>query len=157
MNQIEPEDMTSDAEITQPQAATTTTTSGFVKPPYSFKGTELFPYTYGYELLFNQVRDPEDTGLYTWLAFVFLLLKQGTESAQDHRKRSVTIAWRVASFREALAEWMDNTGPFSPDDKLEAKRIYEDNMKAAIESSMEPVPGKGARTSQKKTHRKKQP
>ncbi len=129
----------------------------FTRPAYQFKGSELLPFTYGYELLFNQVRDAEDTGLFTWLAFVFLLSKRNGETPDDHRKWAIGIAWRVAGFREALVQWMDDHGPFTNEDKLEAKRIYEESLKSAMETAVEAVPGKGARSPQKKTHRRKQP
>ncbi len=128
----------------------------FTRPSYNFKGAELLPFTYGYELLFNQVRDAEDTGLFTWLAFVFLLSKRNGENPDEHRKWAIGIAWKVASFREALVQWMDEHGPFTDQDKLEAKRIYDESLKAAMETAVEAVPGKGARGPQKKTRRRKQ-
>src|SRR6266496_3975918 len=106
MNQTETkteEDMTEDSELTvfnptekeHPK-------SEFTRPEYEFKGVKLFPFTYGYELLFNQVRDPEDTGLFTWLAFVFLLrLRNGSETCQDHRKWAIGLCLRIESFRSA--------------------------------------------------------
>ncbi len=149
-----PENMESVDSIT----GTVTETMGaerseFTRPAHQFRGSELLPFTYGYELLFNQVRDPEDTGLFTWLAFVFLLSRRNGENADAHRKWAINSCWRVASFREELIKWMDQTGPFTNNDKLEAKRIYEESMKAIIETAVEVVPGKGARSSQKKMHR----
>ncbi len=149
------EDLTPDDEIASPLSVVEKPKSEFTRPTYSFKGAELFPFTYGYELLFNQVRDAEDTGLYTWLAFVFLLSKKGDQSQIDHRQWAVSIAWNVKMFREALTRWMDQNGPFTNEDKLEAKRIYEESMKAAAETSVEVIPDR-KRPSQKKTrHRKK--
>ncbi len=149
------EDLTPDEEIAAPLSVVEKPKSEFTRPRYSFKGNELVPYTYGYELLFNQVRDQEDTGLYTWLAFVFLLWPKDPSNPEQHRKLAIQAAWRVADFREALLTWMDLNGPFTNEDKLEAKRIYEENMKAAAETSVEVVPDR-KRPSQKKTrHRKK--
>lgn len=149
------EDQTSDSELLH-TADVVKSVNEFTRPAYQFKGAELLPFTYGYELLFNQVRDPEDTGLFTWFAFVFLLSKRNGENPDDHRKWAIGIAWRVASFREELTKWMDQRGPFTNEDKIEAKRIYDESMKALTESAVEAVPGKGAR-SQKKTVRRKQP
>lgn len=128
--------------------------SEFTRPAYSFKGVELFPFTYGYELLFNQVRDAEDTGLYTWLAFVYLLCPMNDETIDKHRSRMIQLCWKVADFRNELTRWMDHWGPFTTDNKIEAKRIYEENMKAIADSIVEPVPVRG-KTSQKKTSRQK--
>jgi hypothetical protein len=155
MNQIA-EDTTQDSELEAPVSIVEKPKSEFVRPTYSFKGEELFPFTYGYELLFNQVRDAEDTGLFTWLAFVFLLRKnEPKETEFAHRKWAISIAWKVNDFRMALTSWMDSDGPFSTEDKIEAKRIYEENMKAASETSVEVVPDR-KRSSQKKTaHPKK--
>ena len=131
--------------------------SEFTRPAYSFKGNELFPFTYGYELLFNQVRDAEDTGLYTWLAFVYLLYRKtrgdSQESESEHRKWAISIAWRVETFREALTAWVDAIGPITTEDKIEAKRIYEENMKAIADATVEPTPVRGK--AQKKTSRQK--
>lgn len=152
MNQIE--DQTSDAALLGPEPPKPR--SEFTRPAYQFKGMELFPFTYGYELLFNQVRDAEDTGLFTWMAFVFLLMKRNGETPDEHRKWAINIAWRVAGFREALIQWMDEHGPFTNEDKLEAKRIYDESLKAVSETTVNPIPGKGARTTEKKTRPKKQ-
>jgi hypothetical protein len=153
------EDQTSDEDLTNPlhpSNAPTIQRSEFTRPAYTFKGVELFRFTYGYELLFNQVRDPEDTGLFTWFAFVFLLHKNVTgETSDEHRKWAIELAWKVEKFRSTLLDWMDHHGPFSNADKLEAKRIYEENMKAAVESAAEPVPDRNARRSQKKTRQRK--
>ena len=152
MNQIA-EDMTSDEEITL--SVVEPTKSELVRPEYSFKGNELFPYTYGYELLFNQIRDAEDTGLFTWLAFVYLLRKhEPNESEELHRKWAIKLAWKVEEFRLSLAAWMDAIGPFTTEDKLEAKRIYEENMKAITETTVEAIPDR-KRQAQKKTSRQK--
>lgn len=148
------EDQTSDSELLHTNDIVKAVNE-FTRPAYQFKGYELLPFTYGYELLFNQVRDAEDTGLFTWMAFVFLLSKRNGENPDEHRKWAIGIAWKVASFREALVQWMDEHGPFTDADKLEAKRIYEESLKAAMETTVEAVPEKGAR-SQKKTHRPKQ-
>ncbi len=157
------EDLTPDEEIAAPLSVVEKPKSEFTRPTYSFKGAELFPFTYGYELLFNQVRDPEDTGLYTWLGFIYLLLKRKVdgekglrdETTDEHRAWAIGIAWRVSVFRDALVTWMDENGPFMTEDKIEAKRIYEENMKAAAETSVEVVPDR-KRSSQKKTaHPKK--
>ncbi len=154
-DQIGLEDTSQDSELEAPISIVEKPKSEFVRPTYSFKGTELFPFTYGYELLFNQVRDAEDTGLFTWLAFVYLLLKRSLqEQEQDHRKWAIRVCWKVEDFRLSLANWMDGFGPFSTEDKIEAKRIYEENMKAAAETSVEVVPDR-KRTSQKKTQRQK--
>lgn len=154
MNQIQ-EDMTQDDEIASPLSVVEKPKSEFLRPPYSFKGMELFPFTYGYELLFNQVRDPEDTGLFTWLAFVYLLRKrQKKETSEQHREWAITLAWKVQNFRRDLMDWMDMEGPFTMEDKLEAKRIYDESMKAAADSLVEPVPVRG-KTTQKKTFRRK--
>lgn len=158
MNQIA-EDQTTDDEIAMPKRGGELhiSRSEFTRPSYSFKGVELFPFTYGYELLFNQVRDAEDTGLYTWFAFVFLLLRRGKEETSNiHKAWAISTAWKVDNFRTALTDWMDENGPFTNEDKLEAKRIYEENMKAIADTTVEPVPVRG-KTSQKKTsHQKKQ-
>src|SRR5258705_7745999 len=117
------EDMTSDEEISGlgNLAVVEKPKSEFVRPDYSFKGAELFPFTYGYEILFNQVRDAEDTGLFTWMAFVFLLRQRSkNEDPITHRKWAIGLAWKVETFRLALIEWMDDYGPFSIEDKIEA-------------------------------------
>jgi len=151
MNQIA-EDITPDDEITL--SVVEAPKSEFVRPEYTFKGNTLFPYTYGYELLFNQVRDAEDTGLFTWLAFVYLLRKhEPDETEEAHRKWAVKICWKVEDFRLALSSWMDVHGPFTTDDKIEAKRIYEENMKAIADSQVEPIPDR--KRAQKKTSRAK--
>ncbi len=150
------EDLTPDEEIAAPLSVVEKPKSEFTRPTYSFKGADLFPFTYGYELLFNQVRDPEDTGLYTWLAFVFLLRQNGGESSELHRKWAIDLAWKVSTFRDALMRWMDNEGPFTTEDKIEAKRIYEESMKAAAETSVEAVPDR-KRSVQKKTRHQKKP
>jgi len=154
MNQTA-EDLMTDDEITAGLSVVQPTKSEFVRPAYMFKGNELFPYTYGYELLFNQVRDAEDTGLFTWLAFVYLLRKhEPDESEELHRKWAIKLAWKVEEFRLSLAAWMDVIGPFTNEDKLEAKRIYEENMKAIAETTVEAVPTRG-RQAQKKTSRRR--
>ncbi len=151
------EDLTQDEEIAAPLSVVEKPKSEFTRTTYSFKGAELFPFTYGYELLFNQVRDPEDTGLYTWLGFVFLLRKQSEkETTNEHRAWAIGIAWRVSAFRDALVTWMDENGPFTNEDKIEAKRIYEESMKAAAETSVEAVPDR-KRSVQKKTRHQKKP
>ncbi len=156
MNQPE-EDQTPDEEIAAPLTVVEKPKSEFTRPTYSFKGAELWQFTYGYELLFNQVRDPEDTGLYTWLGFVYLLRKQDSkETTNEHRAWAIGIAWKVSSFRDALITWMDEHGPFTNEDKIEAKRIYEESMKAAAETSVEVVPDR-KRSSEKKTRRQKKP
>lgn len=153
MNQIE-EDTTTDDEISEPVERQK---SEFVRPAYSFKGMELFPFTYGYELIFNQVRDAEDTGLFTWFAFIYLLRKRNpSETKEDHKLWACKLAWRVETFRTDLIQWMDENGPFSVDDKLEAKRIYEESMKAVADSTVEPVPIRG-KQAQKKTSRQRKP
>lgn len=150
MNQIE-EDMTGDDETIREEKSK----SEFVRPAYSFKGMELFPFTYGYELIFNQVRDAEDTGLFTWLAFIYLLRKRSDkETVEDHKLWACKLAWRVETFRSELIQWMDEDGPFTTEDKLEAKRIYEESMKAIADSVVEPAPVAG-REVQKKTSRRK--
>src|SRR5262249_50677886 len=116
----------------------------------------LFPYTYGYELLFNQVRDGEDTGLFTWLAFVYLLRKHELEETEEnHRKWAIKLAWKVEEFRLALSAWMDLHGPFTDQDKLEAKRIFEENMKAIANTAIEAVPERGKRPEKKTFRRRK--
>lgn len=163
MNQIA-EDTTQDSELEAPISIVEKPKSEFTRPTYSFKGAELFPFTYGYELLFNQVRDPEDTGLYTWLGFIYLLLKRKVdgekglrdETTDEHRAWAIGIAWRVSVFRDALVTWMDENGPFTTEDKLEAKRIYDESMKAAAETSVEVIPDR-KRTSEKKTVRQRNP
>ena len=153
MNQIE-EDITTDQELTEQVKPESQKKSELMRPEYHFKGSTLFPYTYGYELLFNQVRDREDTGLFTWLAFIFLLSQKNGESSVQHRKWAIDIAWRIGSFRESLVEWMDETGPFTDQDKMEAKRIYDEIQKLALESTAEPVSSRGE-GSQKKMRLKK--
>jgi len=146
------EDLSTDDAITEIHQERTV--SEFVRPEYTFKGNALFPYTYGYELLFNQVRDAEDTGLFTWLAFVYLLRKHEPDETEEvHRKWAVKICWKVEDFRLALSSWMDVHGPFTTEDKIEAKRIYEENMKAIADSQVEPVPDR--KRAQKKTSRAK--
>jgi hypothetical protein len=154
MNQIA-EDISQDEEIAAPLTVVETPKSEFVRPPYTFKGAELFPFTYGYEILFNQVRDPEDTGLFTWMAFIYLLRKrEANETGDDHRKWAISIAWRVAGFRDSLITWMDDNGPFTAEDRAEAKRIFDESMKAIAETRVEAVPVRG-RSAQKKTCRQK--
>ena len=151
------EDLTQDDQIAAPISVVEKPKSEFTRPTYSFKGADLFPFTYGYELLFNQVRDPEDTGLFTWLAFVYILRKRQTdETAKDHQLWACRLAWKVEGFRIELMQWMDTIGPFATEDKIEAKRIYEESMKAAAETSVEAVPDR-KRSAQKKTHRQKKP
>lgn len=147
-------DATPDEEIGSPLSVVEKSKSEFVRPAYTFKGVELFPFTYGYELLFNQVRDAEDTGLYTWMAFIFLLSRMDNETAEAHRQNMIGICWNVKSFRSLLLTWMDTAGPFTIQDKIEAKRIYEENMKAIADATVEPVPARG-RVAQKKTSRRK--
>ncbi len=154
MNQTQ-EDMTLDETLTAPLSVVEKTKSEFVRPGYSFKGAELFPFTYGYELLFNQVRDAEDTGLYTWLGFIYLLRKQNEkETTNEHRAWAIGIAWKVSAFRDSLVTWMDENGPFTTEDKIEAKRIYDESMKAAADTSVEVVPDR-KRSAEKKTRRRK--
>ncbi len=151
------EDLTPDEEIAGAIRVLDKVKSEFTRAPWQFKGADLWPYTYGYELLFNQVRDPEDTGLYTWLGFVFLLRKQNEkETTNEHRAWAIGIAWRVSAFRDALVTWMDGNGPFTNEDKIEAKRIYEESMKASAETSVEAVPDR-KRSVQKKTRHPKKP
>ncbi len=151
------EDLTQDEEIAAPLSVVEKSKSEFTRPEYSFKGADLYPFTYGYELLFNQVRDPEDTGLFTWLAFVYLLRSRNeNESALEHRKWAIGIVWNVETFRLSLTEWMDENGPFTNEDKIEAKRIYEESMKAAAETSVEAIPDR-KRSVQKKTRHQKKP
>src|SRR6267154_6436682 len=149
------EDMTQDDEIGL--TVVEKPKSEFVRPAYTFKGVELFPFTYGYEILFNQVRDAEDTGLYTWMSFVFMLRKRNeSEEWKEHRNWVRSMAWKVELFRDALLDWMDENGPFTVEDKIEAKKIYEENMKAAADATVEAVPDRG-RKPQKKTVRRKKP
>jgi hypothetical protein len=156
MNQVE-EDLNPDEAITSTFDIVEKPKSEFVRPSYSFKGADLWPFTYGYELLFNQVRDPEDTGLYTWFGFVYLLRKQDPkETTNEHRAWAIGIAWKVSAFRDALVTWMDEHGPFTTEDKIEAKRIYEESMKAAAETSVEIVPDRN-RSAEKKTRHQKKP
>ncbi len=151
------EDLTQDDQIAAPLSVVEKPKSEFTRPIYSFKGAELFPFTYGYELLFNQVRDPEDTGLYTWLGFVYLLRRrEPEETSREHQLWACRLAWKVEGFRMQLMSWMDQSGPFTTEDKIEAKRIYEESMKAAAETSVETVPDR-KRSVQKKTHRPKKP
>ncbi len=151
------EDLTQDDQIAAPISVVEKPKSEFTRPAYSFKGAELFPFAYGYEILFNQVRDPEDTGLYTWLSFVFILRRRDDkETWREHRDWVRGMAWRVETFRDALLDWMDENGPFNTEDKIEAKRIYEESMKAAAETSVEAVPDR-KRAVQKKTRRPKKP
>lgn len=155
MNQPE-EDQTPDEEISAPLTVVEKPKSEFVRPTYSFKGADLWPFTYGYELLFNQVRDPEDTGLYTWFGFIYLLRKQDPkETTNEHRAWAIGIAWKVSAFRDALVTWMDENGPFTNDDKIEAKRIYEESMKAAAETTVEVIPDRKRSGQKKTTHQKK--
>ncbi len=150
------EDLTQDEEIAAPLSVVEKPKSEFTRPTYSFKGADLFPFTYGYELLFNQVRDPEDTGLYTWLGFVYLLRKRDPkETGEEHRDWAIGLAWQVKNFRRALMDWMDLDGPFTNEDKIEAKRIYEESMKAAAETSVEAVPDRKRSVQKKTRHRKK--
>ena len=150
------EDLTPDEDITSPISVVEKPKSELTRPTYSFKGADLFPFTYGYELLFNQVRDPEDTGLYTWLGFVYLLRKREKETKDEHRDWAIRLAWKVEDFRRSLMQWMDDEGPFTTEDKIEAKRIYEESMKAAAETSVEAVPDR-KRSVQKKTRHQKNP
>ena len=145
------EDITADDEISNPISVLEKPKSEFLRPEYTFKGHALFPFTYGYELLFNQVRDAEDTGLFTWLAFVYLLRKhEPNETEQFHRKWAIKICWKVEEFRLALTGWMDVLGPFTTADKLEAKRIYEESMKAIADSAVEPIPIRAGNQRKKK-------
>ncbi len=151
------EDLTPDEEIADPLSVVEKPKSEFTRPIYSFKGAELWPFTYGYELLFNQVRDPQDTGLYTWFAFVYLLRKQKPDETRKwHQDWAVMMAWQVENYRAAMMDWMDEAGPFTTEDKIEAKRIYEESMKAAAETSVEAVPDR-KRSVQKKTRHPKKP
>jgi len=153
MIDLPPEDLTPDDQIST-LSVVEKPKSEFVRPAYSFKGNQLFPFTYGYELLFNQVRDAEDTGLFTWLAFVYLLRKhEDNESEESHRKWAIKLCWKVDDFRLALSSWMDIHGPFTNQDKLDAKLIYEENMKAIADTTVEAVPDRKA--AQKKTSRQK--
>ncbi len=154
---IEPvEDMTPDGDLVSSGTEIRRQTSEFTRPTYSFKGADLFPFTYGYELLFNQVRDAEDTGLFTWLAFVYLLRKrEPNEDPRTHRYWAIGIAWKIQDFRCELSQWMDENGPFTNEDKFEAKRIYEESMKAAAETSVEVIPDRKRAVQKKTRHRKK--
>src|SRR5215468_11851170 len=118
MDQLSIEDQTEDEEIAMSLSIVEKPKSEFVRPQYEFKGMELFPFTYGYELLFNQVRDAEDTGLFTWFAFIYLLRKtEPDETEENHRKWAIKLAWKIEDFLLALAAWMDRTGPFSIEDR----------------------------------------
>ncbi len=150
------EDLTQDDQIASPLSVVEKPKSEFVRPTYSFKGADLFPFTYGYELLFNQVRDNEDTGLYTWFSFIYLLRRRSSSyGSEEHRKWAISICWKIEAFRESLIQWMDENGPFSIEDKIEAKRIYEESMKAAAETSVEAVPDRKRSVQKKTRHRKK--
>ncbi len=145
------EDLTQDEEIAAPLSVVDKPKSEFTRPPYEFKGNELFAFTEGYKTIFNQVRDGEDAGLYTWEAFTFLLRKKTeNESEPDHRKAMIKLAWRVEEFRYALTVWKDEIGPFTTADTAEMQRIFNETMKAIADSEVEVIPDR-KRTSQKKT------
>jgi len=155
MNQIE-EDVGTDQELSQnikpeePQKK-----SELTRPEYNFKGATLFPFSGAYQILFNQARDREDTGLTTWMIFVFLLSQRNGESPKDHRKWAMRVAWKMDDFKDAWLDWADEMGPFSDADMMEAKRIYEEIMQTIKDSLVEPIPSIGSRVSQKKMSQKK--
>ncbi len=148
------EDLTQDEEIAAPLSVVEKPKSNFSRPPDSFRGMELHAYSYSYEDLFNQVIDAQDKGLWAWEAFVFMLLKRTPEETwREHRDWIRKLAWEVDKFRDALLDWKDANGPFSVEDKIEMRRIYEDTMKAVAETTVQTVPDR-KRTMQKKTCRR---
>ncbi len=151
------EDLTQDEEITVPISVVEKPKSHFTRPPESFRGIDLHPYAYSYEDLFNQVSDKQDTGLWAWEAFVFMLLKRSPkETWKEHRDWMRNLAWDLDKWRDALLDWKDANGPFTIDEKLEMKRIYEDTMKAVAETRVEAVPDH-KRSPQKKTRHPRKP
>ncbi len=156
MNQPE-EDQTPDEEISAPLTVVEKPKSEFTRPPYSFRGIELHAYAYSYGDLFNQVIDPTDKGLWAWEAFTFMLLKRSPEETwREHRDWMRGLAWKLDEFRDALLDWKDANGPFTTEDQLELKRIYEEITKAASETIVEPIPDR-KRSGQKKTLHQKKP
>ena len=155
MDQPFVEDQTQDSEIASNLKVVEPPKSEFVRPAYSFKGVELWPYSYCYRSLFWQVSDRQDTGLWSWQAFAFMLLKRSkNETAKEHRDWMKSLAWNVDKFRDELLDWLD-ANPLSQSDLLELSKIYQDNMKADADSQIEAIPVRGK--AQKKTsHQKKQ-
>ncbi len=152
MNQPE-EDQTPDEEISAPLTVVEKPKSEFTRPPYSFRGIELHAFSYSYEDLFNQVIDPTDKGLWAWQAFTFMLLKRSSEETwREHRDWMRGLAWKLDEFRDALLDWKDANGPFTLEDQIELKRIYEETTKSVAETSVEPIPDR--KRAEKKTLRR---
>lgn len=150
----EPEDTTSYGEA-DPQSKSENRNSkiesAFIAPPHTFRGRELWPYTHGMELLFNQVKDREDTGLMVWLSFIFLHLKRTEATATlDRKKHVIPLAWNQAEFRAALVDWLDELGPLTDEVKLEAKRLFDTMRAEALIGAVETPGGRGG--GKKKAH-----
>jgi len=155
MNQIE-EDITTDQELTEGmKPEEPKKKSELMRPEYQFKGIRLFPYTPGYQLLFNQIRDREDTGLSQWVHFMFLLSQINGQSEIEHQNWAMEIAWDIKKFKRAVFDWRERTGFLSDEDMIEARRIYDEIMKAIEDSFVEPVPSRAAGINQKKMRQKR--
>ncbi len=119
----------------------------YVAPGPMFKGKELWPLTLGSELLFIQVRTPnQDTLAYEGLAFVYIHLKRGGTSFKEDRAIIAPMCWDIDRFHAAVTDWVESA-QITAGDRLDAVRIYREAFEKAKANEVEPV---GA-TVQKKT------
>jgi hypothetical protein len=145
------EDLTTDDDLTGNQSPVADHKSQIIRPEYTFRGTPLWPYTLGSQIVFNQAIESKDKMMFVWAAFVFLLLQRGEKTAASDRNKHILPLWDDGTLRGAILDWADS---LTEPDMIEAKAIYDKWMKADAETTVEPVPTGKTRRAQKKTGQK---
>ena len=104
----------------------------FVRPPDTFKGIPLWPYTRAMRLLFAQVCSPEDTVIYRQLAFIYLHLKRTEPEQQaDVTKHLIQDVWDINIFRAKVAFYRDT---LSGEDEKVAAILHHNIVERELES-----------------------
>lgn len=103
-----------------------------IRPAYTFQGKELWNYSNGSDLVFQQVCDDGDLMGYRGLAFVFIHLKRTEKTAMDDiAKYVIPIAWDLNRFRSEIMRFREK---LTPDDVAEASRILVETLDTEMKS-----------------------
>jgi hypothetical protein len=104
----------------------------FLRPPYTWRGLELRPYTAGTDLLFSQVLDRNDAPSTIFLSFIFI-------HVHDPEKL-IELCWDKLEYRKALINWIESLGEVTSEDKIAAMELFEQIRGWARKSSVEVIP-----------------
>ncbi len=121
-----------------------------LRPASVFQGKELWPFTRGTKLVFNQIIG-DDTVLFRALAFVWIHVKRGEATCKADVTRHVApFAWSINHFRGEIIEFADT---LTDEDQADAMRIHKEweEAEAATRFKAGAIGGKSEITSEKKT------